>query len=127
MPAQRHRVALGDDRIDVVLTEAPVVSHEGRPRSGHTWLTATPYLVWTPLPYDAPDDGVAFACIGAGDEGALAVKLRQVLRALRVGTRKYGGENERGEEDGSSHAAAFAARLLRVAGCTIQETPMPMR
>jgi hypothetical protein len=85
VPAQRHRVALGDDRIDVVLTEAPVVSHEGRPRSGHTWLTATPYLVWTPLPYDAPDDGVAFACIGAGDEGCLFIDLAAAPGAIAIG------------------------------------------
>jgi hypothetical protein len=49
------------------------------------------------------------------------------LRALRVSAGKCRGKHERGKEDESSHAAAFAARLLRVAGCTIQETPMPMR
>ncbi len=60
-------------------------------------------------------------------EGALAVKLRQALRALRVSDRKCRGKHERGKDEESSHAAALAARRLRVAGWTIQETPMPSR
>jgi hypothetical protein len=65
-PAQRHQVALGDDWIEVVLAETP-----GQP----SCPGAPPYLTWAPLPYDVPDDGLAFACIGAGDDGCLFVDL----------------------------------------------------
>jgi hypothetical protein len=85
VPVQRHQVALGDDRIEVVLAEAPATSHDGRPRSGRTWLTANPYLVWTPLPYDAPDDGIAFACLGAGDQGCLFIDLAAAPGAVAIG------------------------------------------
>jgi hypothetical protein len=85
VPVQRHQVGLGDDRIDVVLAEAPAAGHDGKRRSGHTWLTATPYLVWTPLPYDSPDDGVAFACLGAGDEGCLFIDLSAAPGTIAVG------------------------------------------
>ncbi|HUZ24175.1 MAG TPA: hypothetical protein VMV07_10475 [Streptosporangiaceae bacterium] len=85
VPAQRHQVALGDDRIEVVLSEAPAASHDGKPRGGRTWLTATPYLVWAPLPYDAPDDGLAFACVGAGDEGCLFIDLAAAPGAVAIG------------------------------------------
>jgi hypothetical protein len=85
MPVQRHQVALGDDRIEVVLTEAPAGGHDGKSRGGHTWLTATPYLVWTPLPYDAPDGGTAFACLGAGDEGCLFIDLAAAPGAIAIG------------------------------------------
>src|SRR5262249_31165412 len=75
MPPQRYLVALGDDRIEVVLAEAPAASRGSRARAGKTWLAAAPYLVWAPLPYDTPDDGLAFACVGAGDEGCLFLDL----------------------------------------------------
>lgn len=66
LPTQRHQVVLGDDRIDVVLAEQE--QDGGR-------LAAPHYVRWAPLPYDVPDDGLAFACIGAGDEGCLFVDL----------------------------------------------------
>jgi hypothetical protein len=66
LPTQRHQVVLGDDRIEVVLAE---------PEQGGGQLAAPPCVRWAPLPYDVPDDGLAFACIGAGDEGCLFVDL----------------------------------------------------
>lgn len=90
VPIQRHQVALGDDRIDAVLAEAPASSHDGRPNDrksggGHSWLAASPYLVWAPLPYDVPDGGAAFACVGAGDEGCLFIDLAAAPGAVAVG------------------------------------------
>lgn len=84
MPPQRHEVALGDDRIEVMLAEAPAANQASRPRAGNTWLAATPYLLWTPLPYDVPDDGLAFACIGAGDEGCLFIDLAAAPGAVAI-------------------------------------------
>jgi hypothetical protein len=87
MPVQRHELALGDDRIQVVLAQAPApaASHDGKPRNSRTWLTSTPYLVWSPLPYDTPDDGIAFACLGAGDEGCLFIDLAAAPGAVAIG------------------------------------------
>lgn len=84
VPPQRYQVALGDDRIDVVLTEAPAVGQPSRPRAGNTWLAATPYLLWAPLPYDVPDDGLAFVCVGAGDEGCLFIDLGAAPGAVAI-------------------------------------------
>jgi hypothetical protein len=93
MPTQEHQVALGGDWIRIVLTEAPAArtpaaGREGQARNGHTWLTSAPYLVWTPLPYDTPDGGIAFACLGAGDEGCLFIDL-----AAAPGTVSIGGDS----------------------------------
>lgn len=75
LPTQRHQVVLGDDRIEVVLAEAPAPGQAALSGTGTTRLAAPPYVRWAPLPYDVPDDGLAFACIGAGDEGCLFVDL----------------------------------------------------
>jgi hypothetical protein len=32
---------------------------------------------WTPMPYDVPQDGVAYVCLGAGEKGCLFVDLGQ--------------------------------------------------
>jgi hypothetical protein len=85
VPTQSHEVAFGDDRIQVVLTEAPIGGREGKARAGHSWLATTPYLVWAPLPYDAPDDGVAFACVGAWEEGCLFIDLGAAPGAVVIG------------------------------------------
>ncbi len=84
MPPQRHQVALGDDQIEVVLAEASAAGQPSRPRAGDARLAATPYLRWAPLPYDIPDDGLAFACIGAGDEGCLFVDLAAAPGAVAI-------------------------------------------
>jgi hypothetical protein len=102
---QEHEVALGDDRIQVVLAEAPAVSHDGRPQSGRSWLAATPYLVWAPLPYDIPDDGIAFACVGAGDEGCLFIDLAAAPGAVAI----------RGDGDAAARLAESIAHQLCMA------------
>jgi len=102
VPAQSHEVAFGDDRIKVVLTEAPVAAREGKARTGHSWLAATPYLVWAPLPYDAPDDGVAFACLGAWEEGCLFIDLGAAPGAVAIG----------GDEAAASRLAESLAHQL---------------
>jgi hypothetical protein len=47
-------------------------------------------------------------------------------KALRMSTDRRGSGQESNKQN-SSHAEAFAARRLRVAGCTIHDTPMPSR
>jgi hypothetical protein len=81
---QRLHVASGDDRIEVVLAKAPAAGHDGRPHGG-AWLTSSPYLVWSPLPYDVPGDGVAFVCLGTGDEGCLFIDLAAAPGAIALG------------------------------------------
>lgn len=98
MPPQRYQVALGDDRIEVLLTDAPAVGQASRPRAGNTWLAATPYLLWAPLPYDVPDDGLAFACVGAGDEGCLFIDLGAAPGAVAI--------------DGDTHATLRLAESI---------------
>lgn len=84
-PAQRHQVAFGDDRIEVVLAEAPAVSHTDGPRGRHSWLASAPYLAWAPLPYDIPEGGVAFACLGIGGDGCLFIDLAAAPGAVSIG------------------------------------------
>jgi hypothetical protein len=79
--AQRHRVVSGDDQIEVVLAQAPAAGQRG----GSAWLARSPYLVWTPLPYDIPEDGVAFACLGTGDEGCLFIDLAAAPGVISIG------------------------------------------
>jgi hypothetical protein len=75
-PIQKLRLTFGHDCIDVVLTEGPVISGGSKPGNGHTWPASLPYLVWDPLPYaDMPDGGIAFACLGTGEEGCLFLDL----------------------------------------------------
>jgi len=85
VPVQRHDIGFGEDRIEIVLGGAPAASQDSRPRNGHTWLTATPYLAWTALPYEAPDGGTAFACLGVGDEGCLFIDLAAAPGAVAIG------------------------------------------
>jgi hypothetical protein len=82
---QRIEVALGDYRIEVLLAEAPAGNRTGRSEKIHTWIASAPYLVWTPLPHDFPADGVAFACVGAGDEGCLFLDLAAAPGAITIG------------------------------------------
>jgi hypothetical protein len=85
VPARRIELALGDDRIELVLAETPAVAHQRRAGHGHTWLAATPYLAWAPLPYDVPSGGAAFVCLGVGDEGCLFLDLAAAPGAVAVG------------------------------------------
>jgi hypothetical protein len=82
---QRIEVAQGDYRIEVLLAEAPAGGRTGRSEKNHTWVASAPYLVWTPLPHDFPADGVAFACLGAGDEGCLFLDLAAAPGAITIG------------------------------------------
>ncbi len=88
--ASRHRVALGDYWIDVVLAETPPSNYQGKWRTGHSWLAETPYLAWAPLPHDVPEGGVAFVCIGAWDEGCLFIDLAAAPGAISVGGDRVG-------------------------------------
>lgn len=104
MPARRHRVALGDYWIDVVLAETPAAGGHGKPLGGHTWLAASPYLAWAPLPHDVPEGGVAFVCVGAGDEGCLFIDLAAAPGAISIG----------GDPAGAARLAESIARQLCV-------------
>jgi hypothetical protein len=86
---QRHEVVLGECQVQAVLAEAPASNREGRSPEAQTWVAAAPYLVWTPLPHNVPDGGLAFACIGAGDEGCLFIDL-----AAAPGAVAFGGEHQ---------------------------------
>jgi hypothetical protein len=85
MPAHDHEVAFGDDRIHVVLAEAPDAAREGQRRNGHTRLRPTPYLLWTPRPGDTPGGGAAFACLGTGAAGALFIDIGAAPGAVAIG------------------------------------------
>jgi hypothetical protein len=39
---------------------------------------------WTPMPYDVPQDGVAYVCLGAGEKGCLFVDLGQAPGPVSV-------------------------------------------
>jgi hypothetical protein len=67
LPSERHQVTFGDDLIEVVLAEAPAAG-----------------LAWTQLPYDTPGEGLAYACVGAGDEGCLLVDLAAAPGAVAL-------------------------------------------
>ncbi|HTZ29445.1 MAG TPA: hypothetical protein VMC83_35935 [Streptosporangiaceae bacterium] len=80
----RHEVVLGDYRVQAVLAEAPASNRERRSPEAKTWVASAPYLVWTPLPHDVPD-GLAFACVGAGNEGCLFIDLAAAPGAVALG------------------------------------------
>ena len=83
VPVQRLQVFSGDDQIDVVLAEMPRVGEHGGPDAGLTG--SPPHLAWTLLPYDIPGNGVAFACMGAGDEGCLFLDLGAAPGVIALG------------------------------------------
>ena len=83
LPPLRHQVVLGDDQIDVVLAE-PTADGSFGDRDENSWLASAPHLAWTPLPYDIPEDGLAFACVGAGDEGCLFIDLAAAPGAVAI-------------------------------------------
>lgn len=82
---QRIEVALGGYRVEVLLAEAPAGDRTGRSEKIRTWIASAPYLVWAPLPHDFPADGVAFACVGAADEGCLFLDLAAAPGAITIG------------------------------------------
>jgi hypothetical protein len=123
IPVQRHTIGFGEDQIEIKLAEAPAADQDGRPRGGHTWLADAPYLVWTPLPYDAPDGGTAFACLGVGDEGCLFIDLAAAPGAVAIGGERAAATrlaesivHQLGMSPVSGHS-----RLVIVAGAVVPE------
>jgi hypothetical protein len=82
---RRHAVALADCQVEAVLAEAPTSSRKGKTPRGGGWVTSAPYLVWTRLPHDVPDGGIAFACVGAGEGGCLFIDLAAAPGAVTLG------------------------------------------
>jgi hypothetical protein len=64
-----------------------------------------PYLAWAPLPHDVPEGGIAFVCIGAGDEGCLFIDLAAAPGAISIG----------GDRTGASRLAESIAHQLGAA------------
>ncbi len=85
---------------------ATTASHTSTPPNRHNRLTSAPYLVWTPLPYDIPDGGTAFACLGAGDQGCLFIDLGAAPGPVAIG--------------GDHHAAARLAESIMHQLCTAE-------
>jgi hypothetical protein len=83
VPVQRLQVFSGDDQIDIALAEVPAAGHDDEPDAG--LAGPPPYLAWTLLPYDIPGNGVAFACLGAGDEGCLFLDLGAAPGVIALG------------------------------------------
>jgi hypothetical protein len=65
-----EQVSFGDDVIQVQIAIAP---SEAAP------------LAWTPMPYDVPQDGVAYVCLGASDKGCLFVDLGRAPGPVAIG------------------------------------------
>jgi hypothetical protein len=98
---RRHEVLLGSCQVEAVLAEAPA---RGGKSGDRGWVTSDPYLVWTPLPHDVPDGGIAFACVGAGKGGCLFIDLAAAPGAVALG--------------GERQAAARLAESLAYQLCT---------
>ena len=79
---RRHEVLLGSCQVEAVLAEAPA---RGGKSGDRGWVTSDPYLVWTPLPHDVPDGGIAFVCVGAGKGGCLFIDLAAAPGAVALG------------------------------------------
>lgn len=70
---QGFQVAFGDDLVDISLSAGHPTRHE----------TA---IAWMPVPYDVPDGGAAFVCIGAAEgSGCLFLDLAQAPGPVVVG------------------------------------------
>jgi hypothetical protein len=61
----------------------PAVGHDDEPDAG--LAGPPPYLAWALLPYDIPGNGVAFACLGVGDEGCLFLDLGAAPGVIALG------------------------------------------
>jgi hypothetical protein len=82
-PGEVHEVVLGWDRIRIALASGPSPDLANRGRPG-----GQPYprhLAWAPLPYDTPDGGVAFACLGSGNDGCVFLDLGQAPGVITIG------------------------------------------
>jgi hypothetical protein len=65
-----EQVTVGDDTIQVQIATASPGSAP---------------VEWTPMPYDVPQDGVAYVCLGASDKGCLFVDLSRAPGPVSVG------------------------------------------
>ena len=79
---QEHQVILGEDRIQVSLAEG-AAADPGQD-AGSQQPPPSPHLVWARLPYDTPDNGIAFACLGVGESGCLFLDLGQAPGAITI-------------------------------------------
>jgi hypothetical protein len=79
---QEHQVILGEDRIQVSLAEGPAAG-PGQD-AGSQQPPPSPHLVWARLPYDTPDNGIAFACLGVGESGCLFLDLGRAPGAITI-------------------------------------------
>jgi hypothetical protein len=82
---ERFKVVLGGDAIEVVLAPAPGASQIGSTPGGSFSRVCAPFLVWALPPYDTPQDGDAFACLGAGNEGCLFLDLAAAPGPVAIG------------------------------------------
>ena len=81
--AEVRQVLLGGDRIRVTLAEdgsprpvTQLVAPNGQPYGHH--------LAWSGLPHEAPEDGIAFACLGSSDRGGLFLDLGQAPDTVAI-------------------------------------------
>jgi len=114
MPAQDHEVVFGDDRIHVVLAEAPAATRAGQPRPGDAGVHRMPYVRWTPRPGDVPAGGVAFACLGTGAAGALFIDI-----SAAPGTVAIGGDDQAAVRLAESIAHQLCAAPAADRGCAV--------
>jgi hypothetical protein len=84
MRAEVYQVLSGADEVMVSLAAGPVPNHvrvpgqvNGKSHSHH--------LAWEPFPYDVPEGGVAFACLGTGDRGCLFLDLGRAPGTIAIG------------------------------------------
>jgi hypothetical protein len=75
MRAEVHQVLLGGDQVQIALIADPKPAPDGPPPRR---------LVWAPLPYDTPDGGIAFACLGSGDRGCLFLDLGRAPGVITI-------------------------------------------
>ncbi|SDM43566.1 hypothetical protein SAMN04487981_101506 [Streptomyces sp. cf386] len=76
VPTLSHTVSFGDDRVTVIL----------RGVRGDTEESLAGSIGWHPVPYETPEGGLAFVCVGASEEdgGCLFLDLAQAPGAIAV-------------------------------------------
>jgi hypothetical protein len=83
---EEHEVMLGQDRVLVALAARPVARAMAGPAgAGAAPAAVARHLAWAPDPRDGPAGGIAFTCLGAGDDGWLFLDLGQAPSAISIG------------------------------------------
>jgi hypothetical protein len=113
-PVLGHQVMLGEDKVDVVLAQAPTSGRNQKARDEKAWLAASPYLAWAPLPYEAPYGGVAFVCLGTSDEGCLFLDL-----AAAPGVIAISGDSDCAARLAESLAHQLCSQAADDSSCTV--------